>query len=392
MPTEDPSPIDYRPSTLPGRHLPHVWLTHSESGTAETPVSTLDLVSTTSFTLFTDAAGAEGWRAAAAAQAWPVRLIVVSDDDREWAEVRDVGAGGAILVRPDRKVAWRSATRPADPAEALTGALQAILGGGFALDDDPAEPFLERIRNAAGLLVRRPRTGERGEEDVSEDVEQTDEAIRRLGRLDACAVSDALDTLELPGATTGIRALWAAPERVVGRARTVTAGRRQSDGPADHIAASAIDAAGVGDVLVIANGGRLDVSCFGGLLTLAASTRGLAGVVIDGACRDIAESEELEFPVFGRAVVPVSARGRVVQIAMGEPVFFADVTVTQGDYVIADSNGVVFVPASRIDDVLELAERIVEREAGMAEAVRAGQPVAEVMHDSRFPTVQAVAR
>jgi regulator of RNase E activity RraA len=222
-------------------------------------------------------------------------------------------------------------------------------------------------------------------------IDVPDEAAGRLERLrglDSCAVSDSLDTLGLPGATTGIGPLWPVREPVVGRARTVAAGPRQADRPAQHIAAAAIEAAGPGDVLVIANGGRLDVSCFGGILTLAATRRGIAGVVIDGACRDIAESEEMTFPVFGRAVVPVSARGRIVQLAMEEPVAFAGVTVNPGDFVLADRNGVVFVPEAALDRVLDLAERIVARESAMAEAVRAGQPVTEVMHDSRFPAAE----
>jgi regulator of RNase E activity RraA len=216
-------------------------------------------------------------------------------------------------------------------------------------------------------------------------------ALDRLGLLDTCAVSDALDTLGLSGATTGVRPLWPVERTVVGRARTVTAGPRESGRPAQHIAAAAIDAAGEGDVLVISNDGRLDVSCWGGILTLAAGRRGLGGVVIDGACRDIAESEEHDFPVFGRAVVPVSARGRIVQLAMEEPVPFAGVTVHPGDLVLADRNGVVFVPQQELDRVLDLAERIVAREEGMAAAVRSGQPVTEVMHDSKFPTVEESA-
>jgi regulator of RNase E activity RraA len=209
--------------------------------------------------------------------------------------------------------------------------------------------------------------------------------LERLRTFDSCAVSDALDALGLSGATTGIRALWPVKVPTVGRARTVTAGPRQVDQPAQHIAAAAIEAASSGDILVIANGGRVDVSCFGGILTVAASRKGIEGVVIDGACRDIAESEEHGFPVFGRAVVPVSARGRIVQLAMGEPVLFAGVTVEQDDFVLADSNGVVFVPADSIEQVLVLAGQIVAREAEMAEAVSSGQPVTEVMHDRRFP-------
>jgi regulator of RNase E activity RraA len=112
------------------------------------------------------------------------------------------------------------------------------------------------------------------------------------------------------------------------------------------------------------------------------------GVVIDGACRDIVESEELAFPVFGRAVVPVSARGRVVQLAMDETIDVAGTRVDPGDLVLADRNGVVFVPHDRAGDVIALAERIVEREAAMVAAVRAGRPVTDVMHDARFPSIE----
>jgi regulator of RNase E activity RraA len=217
------------------------------------------------------------------------------------------------------------------------------------------------------------------------DVAFTAELIERLGRLDSCAVSDALDAFGLPGATTGIRRLWPVPDVVAGVARTVTAGPRAVGGPAAHIAASAIDAAGPGDVIVVANGGRIDVSCWGGILTRAALTQGIAGVMIDGACRDIGDGEELGFPVFGRAVVPVSARGRITQLAAGEPVVFAGVRVAQGDYVVADRNGVVFVPAARAAEVLAFAERIVAREEQMAAAVLAGEPVTTVMHDAEFP-------
>jgi regulator of RNase E activity RraA len=212
--------------------------------------------------------------------------------------------------------------------------------------------------------------------------------LGRLRALDTCAVSDALDTLGLAGATTGLTPLWAVPGPVAGRVRTVLAGPPKSGGPTEHIATAAIEAAEPGDVLVIANSGRVDVSCWGGILTLAAARRGIGAVVVDGAMRDIAECDEQDFPVFARAVVPVSARGRIVQLAMGGPVQVAGVIVEQGDYVLADRNGVVFVPAGDLERVLGLAERVVAREAGMAEAVRAGQPVTEVMHDSRFPTVE----
>jgi regulator of RNase E activity RraA len=213
--------------------------------------------------------------------------------------------------------------------------------------------------------------------------------VERLAALDACAVSDALDTLGLPGAVTGIRPLWPVEQVVAGRARTIQAAERTPEAPGQHIASPLIAIAEPGDIAVIANGGRADVSCFGGILAVAALERGMAGVVIDGACRDIAESDELGLPMFGRAVVPVSARGRIVQISMDEPVEFAGVTVSTGDYVIADRSGVVFVPAAEGERVVDLAERITVREQAMVEAIRAGESVLDVMHDSRFPKADA---
>lgn len=211
--------------------------------------------------------------------------------------------------------------------------------------------------------------------------------VERLRTLDSCAVSDALDAYGIATVVLGPRPVWPVRHVVAGRVRTVTAGPRDSDRPAGHIGAAAVDISGPEDVLVIANSGRTDVSCWGGILSRAAVRREIAGVVVDGACRDASESEELGLPVFARAVVPVSARGRVVQYAMDQPVTFGGVRVSPGDYVIADGNGVVFVPGANADLIVDFAERVVAREAAMSEAVALGRPVAEVMHDSRFPQI-----
>ncbi|MGI8985709.1 MAG: RraA family protein [Nocardioidaceae bacterium] len=94
--------------------------------------------------------------------------------------------------------------------------------------------------------------------------------------------------------------------KVVGFAATIQlaplAGEARA---ASHIATKAVAAAGSTDVLVVANGGRGDVSCWGGLLSLGASRRGIRGVIVDGACRDVDEARELGFPVFARATTPL---------------------------------------------------------------------------------------
>lgn len=147
------SPIDYSPTTRPGFHLPHVWIQHSAGGSSAQPVSTIDLVSTSSLTLFVDPIASDAWTAAATGS-WPITVVPIGPEDSEWSKVREVGAGGAVLVRPDRIIGWRSEALPEDPAAALAEAMLSILSGGFAPAEDPAAPFLARIRNAAQLLTR----------------------------------------------------------------------------------------------------------------------------------------------------------------------------------------------------------------------------------------------
>ncbi len=205
-----------------------------------------------------------------------------------------------------------------------------------------------------------------------------DSVLARLAKLDTCAVSDALDRLGLRGATFGVRPLWSCP-RIVGRAVTVRIKPAGLEKPKQHLGTAAIDAAKPGDVIVIDSGGRPDVSAWGGLLSLASRAKGLSGVVIDGACRDIDESREVGFPVYARAVIPMTARGRVVQDSFNQEIQFAGVQVRPGDLVIADGSGVVFIPREKEPEVIKEAEAVARQEARMAEGIRQGLSVVEVL-------------
>jgi regulator of RNase E activity RraA len=209
--------------------------------------------------------------------------------------------------------------------------------------------------------------------------------MERLALLDTCVVSDALDHLGISGAVVGVRPMWGRP-KVVGRARTVEVVDTAAVGLAHsrHLATSAIVASGPEDVIVIANNGRTGVSCWGDILTVAAQQRGIRGTVIDGACRDVDAIADAGYPVWARAGVPVTARGRIAERATDVPVSFGGIWVLPGDLVIADGSGVVFVPAARADEVLAAAERLAARQERMVEAVRAGRSVVDVMHDTQF--------
>lgn len=207
--------------------------------------------------------------------------------------------------------------------------------------------------------------------------------LDRFTALDSAAVSDALDQLGLPSGVGGIRPVWG-PAAMVGFAVTVALEPR-ADGPAGaHVATTAIENADDQSVIVVDNQGRTDVSCWGGILSLGASLRGVRGVVADGVCRDVAEARELGFPVFSRGSVPATARGRLQQRSTGEPVRVAGLTVAQGDVVVADETGLVVVPRDRAEEVAQIATAIVAGERAIAGEVRAGAPLSQAMHDARL--------
>jgi regulator of RNase E activity RraA len=146
-----------------------------------------------------------------------------------------------------------------------------------------------------------------------------------------------------------------------------------------HLGTTAIEAAQPGDVIVIEQRTGLDAGSWGGILSLAAKLREVAGVVVDGPVRDIDEARAYDFPVYARGLTARTARSRVAEAFTNQPVRIGEVTVCPGDYVIADASGAVFIAAADIDRVLQAAEMIVGREAAMAQALRDGQPVSQVM-------------
>lgn len=200
-------------------------------------------------------------------------------------------------------------------------------------------------------------------------------------------MSDALDFLGLPGTTVGILPLWNCP-RIVGRASTVQLGPKRESAPTVHLISPVIAAIGSKDRVLVIAGGTEGVSCWGDILANAASVKGIRGTVIDGFSRDIEANEEIAYPIFGRGATMVSARNRVIQIASGTPIQFGGVTVHEDDYVIADRCGTVIVAAGKINDVLDLAERIQHRQDGMVQAVQSGRSVEDVMHDKEFEAIK----
>lgn len=207
-----------------------------------------------------------------------------------------------------------------------------------------------------------------------------DDFATRLARLDACAISDALDQLGLPPSVTGL-APRAAKGRISGSIITVklAAGKPPEGASPRHLCTTAIDQAEPGQVIVVEQRTGIECAGWGGILSNAARGRGVSGVIVEGLARDVNEAAEIGFPVYARGSTARTARGRIYESATGEPVTVGDLTVATGDWVVADGSGAAFIPAARIAEVLIAAERIASREAGMTKAVLAGHPVSTVM-------------
>ena len=133
-----------------------------------------------------------------------------------------------------------------------------------------------------------------------------------------------------------------------------------------------------GDVLVINCGGYLNAGVFGEMLALSCMARGIAGVVIDGSCRDVNDLIELGFPTFVRGVNP---RGTIKDTcgAVGGEVLCGGVTVRSGDVVVGDCDGVVVIPQEEAEEILDKALAKKKREDEMRPLLRAGGTTAELL-------------
>ncbi|MEO5773724.1 MAG: RraA family protein [Sphingomicrobium sp.] len=204
--------------------------------------------------------------------------------------------------------------------------------------------------------------------------------VTRLRRLDACAVSDALDKLDLAGCVTGF--LSALPgRRIAGRVHTVKleAGTPPPDRPPVHLGAAAIDLSGPGDVIVVEQSTGVEAGCWGGILSRGAQQKGVAGVICEGLARDVDEARDIGFPVFSRGYTARTARSRVHEQATDVAIQVGGFTVDPGYYVVCDSSAAVFIAPADIERVLAAAEEIGAREAEMTRRLQEGERASEVL-------------
>lgn len=206
------------------------------------------------------------------------------------------------------------------------------------------------------------------------------EVVRRLGALATSTLANALDGVGRHNqATCSLRPVYSGI-RFAGRAVTVREsagdyGRFHAD---DFRVGEMIDAAAAGDIIVVAAGGAR-ASTWGGMASLAAREKGIAGLVADGGVRDREEIESFEFPVFARHLVPTTGRTRLKVEAINVPVEIDGVCVEPGDVIVADGTGVVCVPLDSSTRVADIAEACASDDRQAEKEIRAGLSFSEAM-------------
>jgi 4-hydroxy-4-methyl-2-oxoglutarate aldolase len=207
----------------------------------------------------------------------------------------------------------------------------------------------------------------------SEAKQAGDKNVERAAKLDTTALSDAMDRLGIAGQCLGIKPLD--PRfRVTGRAFTILYGPA---GSPPGTVGDYIEDVPPGGVVVLDNGGRENATVWGDILTWVANRRGVAGTVIDGACRDTHLARELGYPIYSRSYSMRTGKDRIQVEAMGGPVNIGDARVHQGDILRGDADGVVAIPQEHEDAILTNAEQIDAAESQIRALVAEGHTLTE---------------
>ena len=211
-----------------------------------------------------------------------------------------------------------------------------------------------------------------------------DALLTQLATLTASGVSDALDQLGIPGQCLGIMPLDRS-FRVCGRAWTLRYGPSGQD---PGTVGDYIDDIESDQVVVLDNQSRVDATVWGDLLTTTASALGVPGTVIDGVCRDVDRSLELNYPIFSRGNWMRTGKDRVRVEEIGGPVSIGGIRVEPGDLLLGDGDGLVAIPLSRATEVLAAAVEVERAEAAIRTAIADGESLRSAREAVGYHTLQ----
>jgi regulator of RNase E activity RraA len=214
--------------------------------------------------------------------------------------------------------------------------------------------------------------------------------IDRTMKLYVAALSDAADEIGLRTVCMdrGIVPLTK-NKRMAGFARTGKLTRSPATRPYDEKQLDVFMNLGTeaddGDLLVIDMAGATDCSAWGQILTKIGIAKGVRGAVVDGTSRDIDDIDKVNFTVFARGRHPGTMRGRLDMESVQSPIVCGGVTVNPGDLIFGDSDGIVVIPADRIEEVLRHAEEVVKTDDWWSEKLDDGEDPHDLHKEKPIP-------
>jgi regulator of RNase E activity RraA len=140
-----------------------------------------------------------------------------------------------------------------------------------------------------------------------------------------------------------------------------------------------------GDVIVVDAGGDPNTSVCGGLMGGLAQNRGIRGMIVDGAGRDTDELEDINWPIWTRAITPRGTHtmfsGRKEELSINVPIQCGGVVVNPGDFIVADLMGVTVVPLQKAEEIIKLAQEQADREEETRKSVAQGKTVEDLLNE-----------
>ena len=246
----------------------------------------------------------------------------------------------------------------AGAAEAVRRGAEVIIVGGWIIRSADVTASTRKIRAAMDEPSGKSRAKKSGDEETRSLFLQV-------------SSPNITDAMHRKGAMAGVFSVCG-NVKMVGRAVTVQTIAGDWAKPVE-----AIDIAKKNEVIVINNDGVMDIAPWGELATLSCKRKGISGVVIDGAVRDVDDIRAMKFPVFAKATVPNA----------GEPKGFGEINaeircagqcVRPGDWIIGDESGVVVVPQERAYEIARRALEVRKNEERIREEIKRGSTLSEV--------------
>jgi 4-hydroxy-4-methyl-2-oxoglutarate aldolase len=220
-------------------------------------------------------------------------------------------------------------------------------------------------------------------------IDPNDPIVQAFAKLGTTPVSDALDRLGLQGQCFGIKPV----DReftLCGRAHTVR-NEPMTTGHKGESVGDYIDEVPEGGVVVIDNGGRLDATVWGDILTIMADRNKLGGTVIHGVCRDSNRALKLNYPIFSRGTYMRTGKDRVRADEYNGPVSLGDVRVLPGDLLLGDGDGVLVIAREHEEAVLKAAQEIDEAEERIRNEIVQGGRLDAAREKFKYHSLQSRA-